>query len=195
VLKTGLDRFIVVGVVGDELLKAKIAAAAGRGCDEKDVGFKYFVPGLAAKEYILAGEESAGMSVYDWTTEKDGIIAVMLLAEAMAVTGKDIAELYIALTSKHGNPSYKRTDFPITPEIAAKLKSLSPDIFAGKEIAGETVRKVRSSDGIKLYLEDSWALLRMSGTEPIAKLYAETFREPQQLDKVIDGAAAAFGIK
>ncbi|MFA5160792.1 MAG: phosphoglucomutase [Elusimicrobiales bacterium] len=178
--------------IGTTHLLDKIAAAAGRGCDEKDVGFKHFVDGISSGRYILAGEESAGLSAYGWTTEKDGILAVFLLAEAMAVTGKDLSELYSALTARHGAPCYRRTDFPLTEAARSRIKSFSPDSFAGEEIAGETVQRVRASDGIKLYLEDSWVLVRLSGTEPIAKLYAETFRGPRQLDAVIDRAAAMF---
>ena len=180
--------------IGTTHLIDRIAAAAGRSCDEKDVGFKHFVTGLSTGKYIMAGEESAGMSVYGWTTEKDGILAVMLLAEVMAKTGMDISVLYAGLTAKHGEPSYKRTDMPINDTMRARIKGLDAALFSGAKIAGETVEKVRDTDGIKLYMKDSWVLVRMSGTEPIAKIYAETFRGPDHLEKVMAEGARSFGI-
>ncbi|MDD2774018.1 MAG: hypothetical protein PHP45_10035, partial [Elusimicrobiales bacterium] len=180
--------------IGTTHLLDKIAAAAGRGCDETDVGFKHFVPGFSGGRYLMAGEESAGLSVYGWTTEKDGILAVMLLAEAMSKTGRDIAELYADITARFGAPSYRRADMPINDAMRAKIKSLKASSFAGGKIAGEKILRARDSDGIKLYLEDSWVLVRMSGTEPIAKIYAETFRGPEQLEKVLLEGARAFGI-
>ena len=181
--------------LGTTHLIDKIAAAAKLGVEEVNVGFKYFVEGLLDGTLLMGGEESAGMSMTDWVTEKDGILAVFLLLEIMSVSGQDLAGLYKQLTALHGEPTYTRIDMPITDDVKAGLKKMNASSFAAlKEVAGEKVIKVRDTDGIKIYLEDSWFLVRPSGTEPIVKFYAETFRGKKHLDKIIEEGRQAFGL-
>jgi len=172
--------------LGTTHLIDKICEKAGLGVEEVNVGFKYFVDGLLGGKLIMAGEESAGMSVAKWVSEKDGILAVFLLLEIMSISGQDIAGLYKQLAEVYGEPAYTRLDMPITEDVKAKLKKLTAADFAGlKTVAGENVLKVRDTDGIKIYLKDSWFLVRPSGTEPIVKFYAETFLGKEHLDKII----------
>ena len=181
--------------LGTTHLLDKIAAAAKLGVEEVNVGFKYFVDGLLNGTLLMGGEESAGMSITDWVTEKDGILAVFLLLEIMSASGQDLAGLYKQLTAIHGEPAYTRIDMPITDEAKFALKKMTAASFAAvKEVAGEKVLKVRDTDGIKIYLEDSWFLVRPSGTEPIVKFYAETFRGPARLNKIIEEGRKIFGI-
>ena len=49
--------------LGTTALLDRIASGYQLGLDEVNVGFKYFVPGLSQRKYVLPGEESAGMSV------------------------------------------------------------------------------------------------------------------------------------
>lgn len=65
---------------------------------------------------------------------------------------------------------------------------------AMQSMAGGRVIKIRATDGIKIYLEDGWALARLSGTEPIIKLYAESFSGPEHLEQIIAEASRVFGI-
>ncbi|MDD5657602.1 MAG: phosphoglucomutase, alpha-D-glucose phosphate-specific [Elusimicrobia bacterium] len=182
--------------IGTTHLLDRIAAARGRAVEEVNVGFKWYVDGLRADRYLLAGEESAGLSVYRWTAEKDGILAVLLLAEAMAKTGEDLGQLYRELARRHGDPAYRRVDIPIDEAQRAKLKSLNAAAFSGLEaLAGRKATRARDGDGVKIYLEDAWLLVRLSGTEPIAKLYAESFSGPEHLARVLKEGAALFGLK
>ncbi len=174
--------------LGTTALLDRIAAAYGLGLDEVNVGFKYFVDGLLQHKYVLAGEESAGMSVSGWTTEKDGIFAVCLLMEITAAEG-DIAALYNKLTTQHGTPYYTRVDVPTDEATKARVKSFKAADFAGlTQVAGEQVTGVRDTDGIKIYLEKSWILVRPSGTENILKIYAETFVSEEHLQTLIEEA-------
>ena len=174
--------------LGTTALLDRIAAGYELGLDEVNVGFKYFVPGLRAGKYVLAGEESAGMSVSGWTTEKDGMFAVCLLMEIAATEG-DIAALYDKLAATHGTPYYTRVDIPTDDATKARVKALKAADFANvKELAGENVQRVRDTDGIKIYLEKSWCLVRPSGTENILKVYAETFVNPAHLQELITAA-------
>ena len=181
--------------LGTTMLLDKIAEANKITVDEVNVGFKYFVKGLSEGRYILAGEESAGMSIANWTTEKDGMFAVCLLLEIMSATAQDIAGLYKQLTLVYGKPDYTRIDNTVTDDIKARFVKLSADSFNNLQtLAGEKVLKIRDTDGIKIYLENSWVLARMSGTEPIIKLYAETFKGKEHLQKILKESAKIFNL-
>lgn len=174
--------------LGTTALLDRIAAGYELGLDEVNVGFKYFVPGLREGKYVLAGEESAGMSVSGWTTEKDGMFAVCLLMEIAATEG-DIAALYDKLAATHGTPYYTRVDIPTDDATKARVKALKAADFANVQaLAGEKVQRVRDTDGIKIYLEKSWCLVRPSGTENILKVYAETFVSEAHLQELITSA-------
>ena len=163
----------------------KIAANYGRPAYEVNIGFKYYVKGLMERKYVLAGEESAGCSFpringNTWVTEKDGIAAVLLMMEVMAVTGKDIGTLYGELVSQYGAYQYQRDDTEATPAKKARLQELIKDrnlvesLLNGKKIAGRNIEKLIIADGIKVVLEnDVWVLKRASGTEDIIKDYME----------------------
>lgn len=181
--------------LGTTMLMDKIAAHYGLGIEEVNVGFKYFVDGLLNKELLMAGEESAGMSITDWVTEKDGILAVCLLLEIMCATGQDIAGLYEQLTAVYGKSYYTRVDSPALSEIKEKFKNLKAESFAElKTFAGQEVLRVRDTDGIKIYLKDSWLLARASGTENIIKLYAETFKSQEYLETLISEGKKLFNL-
>lgn len=174
--------------LGTTMLLDRIADAEGVGLDEVNVGFKYFVDGLLKRKYVLAGEESAGMSVSAWTTEKDGILAVCLLMEVQAKAG-DIAALYEKITAVHGKPYYARVDVPTDEETRSRVKALKAADFENlHQVAGERVLRVRDTDGIKVYLQCSWFLVRPSGTENILKFYAETFVSQKHLDTLLQQA-------
>jgi phosphoglucomutase len=182
--------------IGTTHLLDRIAQAKGRKTDEVNVGFKWYVEGIRQDRYLLAGEESAGLSVYRWTAEKDGMLAVLLLAEAMARTGKDLLELYRDLASRYGDPAYRRVDVAISEEQRQKIKSMNAASCAAlKELAGQKVTGVRDTDGVKIYLQESWILARLSGTEPIAKLYGESFQGPEHLQRLLKEGGAFFGLQ
>lgn len=162
-----------------------IAADYGRPVKEVNVGFKWYVEGLKNGAYILAGEESAGLSFPRldgslWVTEKDGIAAVLLMMEIIASTGQDIGTLYSKLVSKYGPHQYERVDTPATASKKSRLIELSSNpsevksLLCGKKIAGLEIERLAIGDGIKVVLEKGvWILKRPSGTEDIIKDYRE----------------------
>ena len=180
--------------LGTTALLDRIAAGAEYGIDEVNVGFKYFVNGIVDGKYILAGEESAGMSMSGWTPEKDGILAVCLLLEIASKEG-DIAALYDGLTQKYGKPYYTRVDVPTDEAAKNKVKAFKKeDLKDLSTVAGEKVTDVRDTDGIKVYLQSSWFLVRPSGTENILKFYAETFISAEHLQHIIEEGRKYFGV-
>ena len=176
----------------------RVVEKLGRRLYEVPVGFKWFVPGLFDGSCCFGGEESAGASFlrHDggvWTTDKDGLIMDLLSAEMTACTGKDVGEYYRELTAEFGAPRYARIDTPATRELRAKLKSLSPDAVKASTLAGEPIIAKLSRapgndapiDGLKVIARDGWFAARPSGTEPIYKLYAESFKDEAHLDAII----------
>jgi phosphoglucomutase len=181
----------------------RVAAGLGRRLCEVPVGFKWFVDGLLDGSFGFGGEESAGASFlrFDggpWSTDKDGIILALLSGEITAKTGKDPALLYKDLTAKYGEPFYRRQDAPATPEMKKLLKSLSPEKFPFKELAGEKIESVLNRapgnnepiGGVKVNTAAGWFAARPSGTEDVYKIYAESFRGPEHLDRIFADAEA-----
>lgn len=186
--------------IGTTHLIDRIAAQHGRPVHEVDVGFKWYVEGLCNGRYVLAGEESAGLSLprrdgTTWVTEKDGIAAVLLIMEVIARTGRDIGTLYAGLEAEHGRHVYERVDTAASPARKARLAQLAkaPDEVArlldGHKPGGRRIARLRVGDGIKVVCEGGlWVLKRASGTEDIIKDYRED--RADQLDDVRQVSAA-----
>jgi phosphoglucomutase len=188
--------------IGTTHMIDEIAKSHGRPYYEENVGFKHYVKGLIEGKYVLAGEESAGLSFPRrngklWVAEKDGIAAVLLMMEAMAKTGKDIGTLYAGLVKKYGPYQYEREDAPARPEKKARLIQLAKDeaqvksLLNGKKIAGREIERLKIGDGIKVVLTGGvWVLKRASGTEDIIKDYreerGETLETARRASKEID---------
>jgi phosphomannomutase len=143
---------------------------------ETPVGFKYIGEKLIEKQIIFGGEESAGLTVEGHVPEKDGILADLLVAEMTGAAGKTLEALSEDLRREIGPFFSTRLDLPVSPEEAAALKArraAPPESFAGRKVAS-----VNLLDGMKLILDDgSWILVRESGTEPVARVYAESKTE------------------
>ena len=179
----------------------RVVSSLGRRLMETPVGFKWFAPGLHEGTCVFGGEESAGASFLRrdgtaWSTDKDGLILGLLAAEITAVTGKDPGQHYAEITAQFGAPSYTRLDAPATPEQKRKLKKLSPDDVKGTSLAGERiVAKLTRAPGnhaeiggLKVVTENGWFAARPSGTENIYKLYAESFRGEEHLQRIVTEA-------
>jgi len=151
----------------------RVAESRGLKLYETPVGFKFIGELINKDEIILGGEESAGLSIKGHYPEKDGIIACLLAAEAVAVRGKSLTEQLDELYSRVGKLESGRIGVKLTDEIAKSLKErLSQE---PSEIGGRKVEKINRMDGVKfIFTDGSWMLMRPSGTEPLVRIYAET---------------------
>jgi len=181
----------------------RVTAKLGRTLFETPVGFKWFVAGMLDGSLGFGGEESAGASFVRrdgsvWTTDKDGIVPALLSAEITARMGRDPGELYADLVRNMGEPAYERIDAPATPEQKKKLGGISPERVRSTQLAGENIENILSKapgngapiGGLKVVAQCGWFAARPSGTEDIYKIYAESFRGPEHLKRIIDEAQA-----
>jgi len=179
----------------------RVAGKLGKKLYEVPVGFKYFVSGLLEGWVGFCGEESAGAAFLRkdgkvWTTDKDGIIAALLSAEITARSQRDPGEHYQELTRELGDPVYDRIEAPINLEEKAALEKLSPEHLQISELAGDKVEKILTSapgdgspiGGVKVITEGGWFAARPSGTEEIYKIYAESFRGQDHLQRILQEA-------
>jgi len=150
------------------------ALAKKRGIElyETPVGFKYIGELIKADKILIGGEESAGLSIRKHVPEKDGILAGLLCCEMVARRAASLGAQLKQVFAKVGSYYPLRENFRLTPEVkqtfTEKLRS-DPSEFHGIKVA-QAVR----TDGLKLVLADgSWVCYRLSGTEPVVRVYSE----------------------
>ena len=124
---------------------------------------------------IIGGEESGGLSIQGHIPEKDGLLANSLILEAMAYENKSLIELqkdlydFVGCKFFNDRVDKKLADINEVKPILDEYKNMSS--FAGYKIIKKDFK-----DGVKLYLDDnnSWLLVRPSGTEPLLRIYVES---------------------
>jgi len=166
----------------------RIARRYGLPLFKTPVGFKYMADLFLRRQIIFGGEESACIAVKSHLPEKDGIFAGLLVAEMIAVCGKSLTDLRRDFFRTYGKKYSGQKSVPLHPKSERALKDLAiapPDHFGGRR-----VQAVERVDGIKLdFDDDDWLLLRLSGTEPLIRCYAEA-ESKVELEKLL-----SLGIK
>jgi len=137
------------------------------------VGFKYIGELIQQDKIALGGEESAGLSIRGHVPEKDGILACLLAAEMVAVRGAPIAAQLQTLFRRVGRECWPlRTNLHLPDEVKSRTVRRLKDGFT--TFCGRRVARADRTDGLKLeFDDDSWVLLRLSGTEPVMRVYTE----------------------
>lgn len=154
----------------------KIAEKYGVKVHETAVGFKWIGQVMRQEEVIIGGEESGGLSIWGHIPEKDGIVADLSILEAIAYEKKPLYQIVEDIKNEIGIDYINhRTDLHVTEEI--KEKTL--EVFSKnppEQVGGLKVIEKNSLDGFKFYFEDNntWMLVRPSGTEPLFRIYFET---------------------
>jgi phosphoglucomutase len=185
----------------------RVASQLDRRLVEVSVGFKWFVDGLLDGSLGFAGEESAGASLLRrdgtaWTTAKDGMVLGLLAAEITATAKRDPSQIYGDLTHDLGQCYYERIDAPATRKEMDILRGISSDQIAATELAGEPIEAKLSIapgngepfGGIKVTARNGWFAARLSGTEDVYKLYAESFQSVEHLQQIQQEAQSIVGV-
>jgi len=170
-----------------------LAAKFGLQVFETPIGFKHICELMLEHDILMGGEETGGLGVKGHIPERDGILMALLLLEAMAMSGKGLRALLEETMDEIGHFHYTRLDLPID-DRAKKL--LLERLAAGgiTEVAGFEVARRNFTDGFKyIFADGSWLLIRLSGTEPVLRLYSEA-GDPGKVAKLLEAARAIAGI-
>ncbi len=147
---------------------------------ETPVGFKYVAPEMLAHDALIGGEESGGYGFRGHVLERDGILAGVYFLDLMVKTGKSPAQLVDYLYSKVGPHHYRRLDLEFPAETGQAIRERVAQ-SQPERLAGIAVARSDRKDGFRYVLADeSWLLIRFSGTEPMLRIYAEA----SSVDKV-----------
>jgi len=159
---------------------------------EVPVGFKYIGPKMLETGAMMGGEESGGFGFAMHLPERDGIVADLFFLDFMLKTKKKPSQLIAELMDIAGPSFYLRRDLHRAAATYAqekvtvmeRLRAAKPGELAGHEVA-KTVY-LDTKDGVKFFVDDgSWLLMRLSGTEPLIRVYAET-RSNDELKPMLD---------
>ncbi len=165
----------LVKTVGAGLMLDRVAEKLGVEVVETAVGFKHVGEAMRKFNPVIGGEESGGLSIQGHIPEKDGILANLLILEAMAYSGKTLVQLQKDLEEFVG---CKFCNNRVDKHLAdvSEIKPVLEKFGKLENICGYKITKKDFKDGVKLYLEDneSWILVRPSGTEPLLRIYFES---------------------
>jgi len=159
-------------VATSELMDAA-ASSHGQKVHQTPVGFKYIGQLIREDKIAMGGEESAGLTIRGHVPEKDGILACLLVAEMTAARGASIAQQVKALFKRVGREFWPvRENLHLSEE--QKMRAIEKSKTDASTLLGRKVNSVDRTDGAKFAFADgSWMLLRLSGTEPLLRLYVE----------------------
>lgn len=189
VLRHLIDRRELPGSVGQTVsstvMVRRLAERRGRERIETPIGFKYLAEKMLEGGMLMAGEESGGLGFSFHLPERDGAFSGLLLLEACAHAGLPPRELLETIFAEVGEWHYGRIDVHLDPsrskEIVEVVKTLRPG-----ELAAGRVSDRSEKDGVKFtFADDSWLLIRPSGTEPVLRIYAEA-QSPARVKELLE---------
>lgn len=170
--QNGATGRVVVTTSGSTLVRRQ-AARLGLAVTEVPIGFKWVYAEMLKGDVLLGGEESGGIGIAGHLPERDGLYVSLLLCELMAKTGKSLARLVEDLEDRLGCMEYARRDLRIDGASLQMFLNVLPGLNP-QRVAGMQPVEVSHKDGLRLgFADDSWLLVRPSGTEPLVRVYAE----------------------
>src|SRR5512142_316447 len=164
----------VVRTVSTTRMIDRLAGKYGLKLHETPVGFNHIADCMMHEDVLLGGEESGGISFKGHIPEGDGPIMGLLLVEMIASSGKTLHGLVEDLLNDVGPAFYERTDLRLSRPVAKAEMTQFLLKQAPAQIGIEKVCEISQRDGVKYIMaDDSWLLIRPSGTEPVLRVYAE----------------------
>lgn len=175
----------VVRTVSTTRMIDRLARRYGVPVYETPVGFNHIADYMLKEDILIGGEESGGISFRGHIPEGDGILMGLLVVEMVATSGKTLVELIEKLLEDAGPVHYQRNDLRLSRPVSRdQMEGLLLD-KAPAHIADVKLQEISTLDGVKYILEDdSWLLIRPSGTEPVLRVYAEG-RSPEMVRAMI----------
>jgi phosphomannomutase len=164
----------VVRTVSTTRMLDRLAKRYGVPIYETPVGFNHIADYMMKDDILIGGEESGGISFKGHIPEGDGILMGLLLIEIVSACGCTLYDLVEDLLADVGPAFYERRDLRLQNPVSKAVITKKLLDEAPAEICSESLLNIASTDGVKYILaDDSWLLIRPSGTEPVLRVYAE----------------------
>jgi len=157
------------------------------------IGFKYICSIMVAEDVLVGGEESGGIAIKGHIPERDGIWMGITIWEFMAKTGKSLNELIEEVYAITGTFCFERNDLHIDDAIKNKvLQNCKSNAY--QSFGKYKVQRIDDLDGYKFFFdENTWMMIRASGTEPVLRVYAEAADQKTALDIIGDTKKVLLG--
>jgi alpha-D-glucose phosphate-specific phosphoglucomutase len=164
---------VVRSVVTSHLVDA-VASQYGLPVEVTPVGFKYIGESMQRGGFLAGGEESGGLTIAGHIPEKDGVLACLLMVELVAREKRSLKAILKEIYSQVGHIVTDRINVPLQAQVSGAAIKHCLNRHRPVRLAGRKVVSVDTMDGYKYVLDDgSWLGIRLSGTEPVARLYLE----------------------
>lgn len=185
---------MVAKTVATSNMANSVASRLGEEVFEPKVGFKEFKP-VIGKALVLF-EESDGISIIGHTPEKDAYIGLLVALDIVVSTGKNLGDFKTEIEQLYGEYYPDRDGVEVSlkgAELLQALEKLEKYDVGSQVMVGNVEKKIKeviSIDGRKMILEDdSWIMIRPSGTEPKVRFYVES-RDPEGTITLVNSARA-----
>ena len=180
----------VVSTVTSSALLDRLCRKLGLELVTTPVGFKWIYGEMEKGGVMVGGEESGGIGLPGHVKERDGLLMALLLTEMMAQTGKDLGALVEELLDELGHMEFARRGLSVTDAQMSTFRNATMPDFAPEEVLGKPVSSIDRRDGVKFtFDDDSWVMMRPSGTEPLIRVYAEA-ASSEEVDALLDWATS-----
>ncbi|HQR37515.1 MAG TPA: phosphoglucomutase/phosphomannomutase family protein [Blastocatellia bacterium] len=183
------ERGSVIKTVSQSRVIDRMAAEFGLEVRETPIGFKYIADEICRGGVLIGGEESGGFGFRGFVPERDGVLSGLMLAEAVLASSETPSQLVAHIQKRFGPLFYDRRDLRVAPAtglpLVASFAANPPTMLASSRVVD-----VVTLDGTKFVLDDeSWLLLRQSGTEPVLRVYSEATSEAKR-DALLEAGVA-----
>lgn len=173
-VRTKRQRGRVVSTLTASALLSRLCSELGIELTSTPVGFKWIYAQMLKGDVLIGGEESGGIGLPYHVMERDGLLMALLMVEAMAETGRHLEDLLDDIFTKIGVMEFERQGLQINNDQMARFREEILVDYSPECLVDTHVREINRADGIKIVLEDdSWLMMRPSGTEPLVRIYAE----------------------
>jgi phosphomannomutase len=151
----------------------KMCAHYGLELETVKIGFKYICGIMVKEDVLVGGEESGGIAIKGHIPERDGIWMGLVIWEFMAKSGKTLNDLIKEVYEITGPFAFERIDLHLDEKVKQRIIA---ECKSGKfnSFGKYPILRMEDLDGWKYFIdEDSWVMIRASGTEPVLRTYAE----------------------
>ncbi|MCH7472561.1 hypothetical protein IIA79_06380 [bacterium] len=185
---------VVVASVSFSGLVRRVAESLDCKVIEVPVGFKSVTEAMLEHQALIGGEETGGTGFGHYLPERDALLMALILLRARQEAKTTLREMVEKLYARFGRPAFLHRDIPLPPSLdASELPSRILELASLEKLAGDPIVSLGHIDGMKLRTKRGWVLARLSGTEPLLRIFAEAESE-EQAAAYADAATKFLGL-